>query len=146
MRLTRIQVARRLGKSIATVRRLEGRVLFPSRDWRGVHLFDDWEVEQLRERPARAFTYARSEWFEARQKEAKKAAAPSTKDAPRVFAASASSEAYEMTTADVLARALEVLADRLCVIPTTVLARAGIDEELFELVVETLELVRRQRA
>lgn len=45
--LTRGQVAKRLGKSIATVRRLEGRGLHPERDASGVLRFDTKEVELL---------------------------------------------------------------------------------------------------
>lgn len=45
--MTRAQVARRLGKSIATVRRLEGVLLHPERDARGVHRFRVDEVERL---------------------------------------------------------------------------------------------------
>ena len=46
--LTRAQVARRLGKSIATVRRLEGTLLHPRLDYRGVNRFDPVDVEELR--------------------------------------------------------------------------------------------------
>ena len=42
-----MQVARRIGKSIATVRRMEGNVLNPTRDARGVHRFDVDEVERV---------------------------------------------------------------------------------------------------
>lgn len=45
--LTRMQVARRLGKSVATVRRLEGHSLNPVRDGRGIHRFHPEEVERL---------------------------------------------------------------------------------------------------
>jgi hypothetical protein len=45
--MTRKQVALRLGKSLATVRRIEGSLLYPTRDARGVHHFDDSEVETL---------------------------------------------------------------------------------------------------
>jgi len=45
--MTRKQVALRLGKSLATVRRIEGVLLHPTRDVRGVHHFDDGEVETL---------------------------------------------------------------------------------------------------
>jgi hypothetical protein len=45
--LTRTQVARRLGRSIATVRRLEGEGLHPVTDERGVHWFDEREVDRL---------------------------------------------------------------------------------------------------
>jgi hypothetical protein len=46
--LTRAGVARRLGKSIATVRRMEGVELHPEVDDRGVHWFDIREVDTLR--------------------------------------------------------------------------------------------------
>jgi len=45
--MTRQQVATRLGKSLATVRRLEGVRLRPVQDARGVHRFDPDEVEAL---------------------------------------------------------------------------------------------------
>src|SRR5690606_14384846 len=45
--LTRTGVARRLGKSIATVRRMEGVELHPTRDERGVHHFDPDEVDAV---------------------------------------------------------------------------------------------------
>jgi hypothetical protein len=45
--LTRAQVAKRLGRSIATVRRLEGVALHPTRDPAGIHRFDDDEVQAV---------------------------------------------------------------------------------------------------
>jgi len=45
--LTRSGVAKRLGKSLATVRRMEGVELHPTRDERGVHHFDPEEVEAV---------------------------------------------------------------------------------------------------
>ena len=45
--MTRKQVAQRLGKSLATVRRIEGVLLHPRRDANGVHRFDRNEVETL---------------------------------------------------------------------------------------------------
>jgi hypothetical protein len=45
--LTRAGVAKRPRKSIATVRRLEGRVLFPIVDERGIHRFVEVEVVAL---------------------------------------------------------------------------------------------------
>ena len=45
--MTRQQVAKRLRKSLATVRRLEGVRLHPIQDGRGVHRFDPAEVEAL---------------------------------------------------------------------------------------------------
>jgi len=62
--LTRAEVARRLGKSIATVRRLEYRVLFPARGERGVLRFDEADVERARRDPDSLRFYARSRWFE----------------------------------------------------------------------------------
>jgi hypothetical protein len=46
--LTRAQVARRLGKSIATVRRMEGVLLHPECDSNGVHQFDADDVDSIR--------------------------------------------------------------------------------------------------
>jgi len=48
--MTRKQVASRLGKSVATVRRIEGVLLYPTRDSRGVHRFDVSEVDALARR------------------------------------------------------------------------------------------------
>ncbi|MEO6599518.1 MAG: hypothetical protein ABIQ16_06565 [Polyangiaceae bacterium] len=48
--MTRKQVASRLGKSVATVRRIEGVLLYPTRDARGVHRFDVSEVDALARR------------------------------------------------------------------------------------------------
>jgi hypothetical protein len=48
--MTRKQVALRLGKSVATVRRIEGVLLYPARDARGVHHFDVSEVDALARR------------------------------------------------------------------------------------------------
>lgn len=46
--LTRSQVARRIGKSVATVRRLEGTLLFPQSDGSGTRRFNEEEVEAFR--------------------------------------------------------------------------------------------------
>jgi len=51
--LTRAGVAKRLGKSIATVRRLEHVDLHPTRDARGVFRFREEEVEGVARRQAR---------------------------------------------------------------------------------------------
>jgi hypothetical protein len=45
--ITRKQVARRIGKSIATVRKMEGVSLHPNPDAKGVHWFDEEEVEAV---------------------------------------------------------------------------------------------------
>lgn len=49
--LTRAQVAARLGKSIATIRRMEGRELHPRRDAHGVHRFCPKEVAAIARAP-----------------------------------------------------------------------------------------------
>lgn len=49
-RLTRAQVAKRLGVSVSTVRNLEGRELFPAIDGRGIRYFDAGRVEEIAER------------------------------------------------------------------------------------------------
>jgi hypothetical protein len=45
--LTRSQVAKRLGKSVATVRRIEGVLLAPIQDARGVYRFNADDVDDL---------------------------------------------------------------------------------------------------
>jgi archaellum component FlaD/FlaE len=45
--LTRSQVAKRLGKSVATVRRIEGVLLAPVQDARGVYRFNADDVDDL---------------------------------------------------------------------------------------------------
>jgi hypothetical protein len=67
--LTRSQVAAILGKSVATVRRMEGVELHPKRNRAGVHLFDPDEVATLRaeQRTAGGIhgsnTYHRRSWL-----------------------------------------------------------------------------------
>jgi hypothetical protein len=51
--MTRRQVAQRLGKSVAAVRRLEGVLLHPATDAKGIHRFDTNEVEALVDRIGR---------------------------------------------------------------------------------------------
>jgi len=51
--LTRSGVAKKLRCSLATVRRLESNELFPERDARGVHWFDEQEVARVYLRLAR---------------------------------------------------------------------------------------------
>jgi hypothetical protein len=63
--LTRSGVAKKLGKSIATVRRLEGQELFPLVDTNGVHRFPDDQVIQLlsKIRAGDKLTGARGQWL-----------------------------------------------------------------------------------
>ncbi len=74
--LTRSQVARRLGRSLATVRRAEGKALHPTVDGRGVHQFDPVEVDALADRltgrfeePHSAYAFGRDDHLEAREEE-----------------------------------------------------------------------------
>lgn len=48
--LTRSKVARRIGRSIATVRKMEGHSLHPVQGLNGVHIFDEDEVERVARR------------------------------------------------------------------------------------------------
>lgn len=75
--LTRAEVALRLRKSIATVRRLECRVLFPVKDGRGVLRFDEIEVERARSNPESVAMFAQSAWLKETQRERER-------DAPKV--------------------------------------------------------------
>ncbi len=66
--LTRGQVAKRIGKSIATVRRLEGVEFHPKRDAGGVFRFDPREVDRVaarlrQKRRGHVGTNGRSAWF-----------------------------------------------------------------------------------
>src|SRR5438093_13604502 len=68
--LTRGQVAKRIGRSIATVRRIEGTLLHPQRDANGVLRFAPAEVDRLAARlrhtrgRASLGGSSRSRWFE----------------------------------------------------------------------------------
>lgn len=44
---TRIQLARLLGCSVSSIRRMENKVLFPRKDTQGVYVFDAEDVEDL---------------------------------------------------------------------------------------------------
>lgn len=62
--LTRSAVAKRLKCSLATVRRLEGHELFPERDARGVHRFDEGDVNRVAQRLlAGGLNAARGHWL-----------------------------------------------------------------------------------
>lgn len=66
MELTRKQVAERLRRSVATVRRLEGHVLHPRRDAHGTYRFSSDEVEQLRAAPQKLRAHGSSPWLRAK--------------------------------------------------------------------------------
>lgn len=65
MSLTRKQVAHRIGRSISTVRKMEGHSLHPRVDWRGVRRFDADEVNEAAKQIAatgRALAKDTDEW------------------------------------------------------------------------------------
>jgi hypothetical protein len=66
--LTRGGVARKLGKSVATVRRLEGHELWPVVDTNGVHRFSEDQVSCLQHklREGVGAPAARGEWLKSR--------------------------------------------------------------------------------
>jgi hypothetical protein len=90
--LTRAGVARRLRKSIATVRRMEGLDLHPTVDGHGVHYFDVREVDAVRSR--RPDSGERPPWPRARDQ--RRSARPTEyEDAGDLDEERASSEAVE---------------------------------------------------
>lgn len=64
--MTRSEVARALGRSIATVRRIEGVYLHPRRDANGIHRFDAREVRELQADLERRAVCLAPSWFENR--------------------------------------------------------------------------------
>jgi len=119
--ITRAEVARRIGKSIATVRRLEGVVLYPEVSRNGVHLFDELEVERLREEPALIRAHGRSKWFVAQQ--------PSR---PRKL------RTHQLLDVEVVLEMVDVLENA----PVHLLERAGLDQDLVERFIGAAEAVR----
>ena len=73
--LTRSAVAKKLGRSLATVRRLEGKELFPRCDSRGVNWFDEADVERVAVRFARGdVPSAQGPWLRKRRGHSQKGA------------------------------------------------------------------------
>jgi hypothetical protein len=82
--LRRSQVARRLRRSISSVRRLERHELFPVLDARGVHWFDECEVDALARRLARGeITAAQGAWLSGGEQPRRRAPAAETRDEAR---------------------------------------------------------------
>jgi hypothetical protein len=74
-------VARRLRRSISSVRRLERHELFPVRDARGVHWFDEGEVDELARRLARGeVTAAQGAWLSGGEQPRRRALATEARD------------------------------------------------------------------
>jgi hypothetical protein len=134
--LTRSQVARRLGKSISTVRRLEDRALHPIVGKRNVRYFDDWEVEQLKRNPDRVASFAQSEWFK------HKRASP-LRGAPRKAAPVVVPDLRSLGERRALAAAeLEGLFEALLDVPAARLLRAGLDEDAFNVLATAIDALR----
>lgn len=134
--LTRSQVARRLGKSIATVRRLEDRALHPVRGAHDVRLFDDWEVDRLKRDPGRLAQFAQSPWFKRnRAEEPKKQTSPTTPAMP-------TRTEPDTARAWLVAAELEAVYELLLDVPASHLRRAGVDGAAFEVLATAIELLR----
>jgi hypothetical protein len=81
--LTRSEVAKRLKKSRATVRRLEGVELFPRVDACGVHRFNSNEVDAVARRlRAGEVTAARGNWLYGRREPHRKRGAERAANSP----------------------------------------------------------------
>lgn len=128
--LSRSQVAKRLGKSVATVRRLEGHVLFPVRDRRGIYRFEQWEVERLIGNPERATRWARSRWLVRALSER------------RVHQSSPAGSLRRSDLTQVMTSVRE-LVDRICDIEPSSLRRTGVDRNLLSVLVEAVDLLER---
>ena len=139
--LTRAEVAKRLGKSIATVRRLEYRVLFPSRDPRGVLRFEESDVERARRDPASLRVFGRSLWFEdkVRDDEYRRREAPSR--APR------RSKRHPGTAATFSAQLANDLQAALCALLLRFSAKqlrdCGLDVDLFARAFDVVQRLRK---
>ena len=125
--LTRSQVARRIGKSIATVRRLEGRVLHPLLGDGDVRLFNESEVERLRDKPGDIARWGRSDWFQRRR-----ARQARTSGAPRACAGQSSQEA---------AAAIVDVLEALLTARPRMLLQLGVDERMMRNLVRAVEAV-----
>ena len=137
--LTRSQVARRLGKSIATVRRLEDRALHPVRGDHGVWLFDDWEVDWLKRDPERLAQFAQSPWFKRnRVAERRGPIIPPTASMTPTRTEPDAARAW------LVAAELEAVSEMLLDVPAPSLLRAGVDEAAFEVLATAIEILRER--
>ncbi len=133
--LTRSQVARRLGRSIATVRRLEDRALHPIVGKRNVRYFDVLEVDRLKQDPARLVSCAQSGWFKRKRASATRRA--SVPAAPEACAESAAEHRA------FVASELEGLFEKLVEIPAARLLKAGLDEDAFAVLAAAIEALHK---
>jgi hypothetical protein len=139
--LTRSQVARRLGKSIATVRRLEGRVLFPRFDSRGTHWFDEWEVERIRLNPEQISKHGRSKWFRTVSEQSRLR----TRDEAWLTQPTVSPNAHALprNRRASFADALEALLAQLLEVDTRRLVAAGLDEHVLAVLLGSIDELQR---
>jgi hypothetical protein len=108
--MRRAQVAKRIGKSVATVRRLEGTELFPTVDEDGTHRFDPAEVEAFAARLDRS-TRPQSSWLRAEL--ARRAEEAEDRDhAARLERQRVDTEAFHRTLAEQRARGQRTLEER----------------------------------
>jgi hypothetical protein len=140
--LTRSEVARRLNRSIATVRRLENVVLHPTRGRNNVRLFDPWEVDLVARDPSRMAPFCRSSWFETNRGNWAK---PRMRSGGKTFQKQrpeteepASGCRRRLAVADELEATIEVLLDA----PPRRLMAAGIDDRALEVLVAAVDLLR----
>ena len=111
MMLTRAGVARRLRRSIATVRRMEGHELHPSQDLNGTHWFD----------PARGWLEAQQQMRRAGRSTAQRA----TPDADERALLTVIGERLSVVLVSLTARELSEIPEELLAAVTEVLEVAG---------------------
>jgi hypothetical protein len=95
----RAQGAKRLGKSVATVRRLEGVELFPTLDEDGTHRFDPAEVELLAAKMDRA-PPSHSSWLRAELARRAEEEADEREHATRLTRQRAEADAFHRSLAE----------------------------------------------
>lgn len=151
--LTRSQVAERLKKSIATVRRYEDRVLFPIIGRNDVRYFDEDAVEELRQNPELAWEWGRSEWFDDnvgaspprphRGHRQRDSVEERHADPPR--ASSPTSDPVDPVSQSERREAVELLEQLVCTVvdaPPRDLVRVGIDETWLDAFVRAVEVLK----
>jgi hypothetical protein len=139
--MTRGEVARRLGKSIATVRRLEGRVLFPTKRRNGRWWFDESEVEALRCDPDRFRANAPSTWLRVRIQLAEPSKGAGLTSRRAALPVPVQRDAAVVEGAELVMQLLSELLNAVAELPPRQLVRAGIDEEFLDRCGEALGLL-----
>lgn len=109
--MRRAQFAKRIGKSVATVRRLEGTKLFPTVDEDGTHRFDPAEVEAFAARMDRG-TRPQSSWLRAELARRAEEEAEDRDHVARLERQRVDTEAFHRTLAEQRARGQRTLEER----------------------------------